>query len=429
MSRKIGRTILILVATLAFVMSACTPVEPEMSYQGQLTDNGGNPVPDGSYEMTFRLYDASDAEVVDALWEETRSVDVADGLFNVILGQVTDADAGIFAQKLWLGVEVESDGEMTPRQQLTGAPYAMSLAPGAVVQGAVNLDADYPAVLNLQNRGSGAGAAIHHWGEAGLVISGAFDPTSPDPTTTGDYGLKIDAVKHGAIVTATEGIGIRVIGQGTTVGDDDAIRAESVADAVVAISSGTNPGDYGVYGHSEGGRGIYGHTATGSYAGYFDGDVYMQGCTGCTLRYIAANASSRVLEPGDLVTASGVETGLEGLRQPVIQVAPATAGQAVLGVVVGRADLVVNVNEQGVDQGAPGVQFDAVGGDAAPREYLVVVVEGPALVRSDQAEIEAGELLYFGANELTTSATGQTIGMVLGEADTDGMVWVMVGFH
>jgi hypothetical protein len=303
----------------------------------------------------------------------------------------------------------------------------MSLAPGATVQGVVDLDAQYPAILNLQNRGTGAGAAINHWGEVALAISGALDPSSQTPETVGDYGLKIDAVQHGAVVTATEGIGIKVIGQGTSSGDDDAIRAESVADGVVAISSGKHPTDYGLYGQSQGGPGVYGYTAVGSYAGYFDGQIKTQGCTGCTLSYTARNASERVLQPGDLVTASGVDTELQALRQPVIEVVPTEGGQAVLGVVVGRTELLVK--DPGVDEGGPGAQFDAVGGEAAPRDYLVVVVQGPAQVRSDQADVQAGELLYCGTNGLTTSATGQTIGMILDKADAEGMVWVMVGFH
>ena len=55
-----------------------------MSFQGQLTDGAGNPVADGPFDLTFRLYDdASDGMM---LWEETQEVDVLRGLFNVILG-------------------------------------------------------------------------------------------------------------------------------------------------------------------------------------------------------------------------------------------------------------------------------------------------------------------------------------------------------
>ncbi len=88
---------------------------PLLQYQGRQTDPGtGEPVADGNYTMTFRLYDVASGG--SALWTETKDVPVADGLFNTVLGDVTALDQGLFnGQALWLGVKVGADGEATPR--------------------------------------------------------------------------------------------------------------------------------------------------------------------------------------------------------------------------------------------------------------------------------------------------------------------------
>ena len=57
-----------------------------------------------------------------AQWTETRNgantVQVNNGLFSVFLGSVTGIPTSILNTPLWLGVQVGSDPEMTPREQL-----------------------------------------------------------------------------------------------------------------------------------------------------------------------------------------------------------------------------------------------------------------------------------------------------------------------
>jgi hypothetical protein len=410
---------------VAVLWSGCAPVEPQMSYQGQLTDNSGAPVGDGDYQMTFRLYSDEGDAVGDAAWSETQTVAVSDGLFNATIGADNPIAPSTFAQTLWLGVEVESDGEMTPRQRLTGAPYAMSLVPGAAIQGTVNLDDEYPGVVNVLNRGDAAGVAVGFWGDVGVAVDGRFSPDMD--IVMGDTGLKIDHVQHGAAITATEGIGLRVQSDGTTSGDDDVIRAEGVSDGIVSITTGTGSADYGVYGQSQGGRGIYGYTVTGTYAGYFDGDIYVQGCNGCTLSYMALNTSSHSLQPGELVAAAGVDDKITGLRLPVIQVTSELADRPVLGAVLGRTDLVYVEPEGG--GGPPRPNFDDVGGPAGPGDYVAIVVQGPAQVRVDAAvEIQAGDMVYPAPAGLSLNGASSAIGMALDTVDAEGLVWVMLGF-
>ncbi|HSP86645.1 MAG TPA: hypothetical protein VLN45_00810, partial [Ignavibacteriaceae bacterium] len=58
-----------------------------ISYQGVLTDNSGNPKPDGDYTFTFNLYEVETGG--DTIWSEVKILPVTDGLFSTSLGNVT----------------------------------------------------------------------------------------------------------------------------------------------------------------------------------------------------------------------------------------------------------------------------------------------------------------------------------------------------
>lgn len=90
-------------------------------FHGTLGDDQGEAL-DGSYSLTFRLYSSENAS--EAAWEETHpDVVVDNGEVDVELGSITKL--GIpFDKQYWLGVEVGSDGEMTPRFKLTTVPYS-----------------------------------------------------------------------------------------------------------------------------------------------------------------------------------------------------------------------------------------------------------------------------------------------------------------
>ncbi len=97
-----------------------------MSYQGVLMDNAGVLVPDGNYNLTFRLYTVAAGGV--ALWTETQSpVPVSRGGFHVVLGSVTPLTAIPFDVPYWLGIAVGGGTEMAPRVQLASSPYGLSL--------------------------------------------------------------------------------------------------------------------------------------------------------------------------------------------------------------------------------------------------------------------------------------------------------------
>ncbi|MFH1775945.1 MAG: hypothetical protein ABH952_00050, partial [Candidatus Omnitrophota bacterium] len=92
-----------------------------INYQGRLTDTSNAPL-NGSYSITFRIFDAETAGTM--LWEETQaSVVVQKGIFSVLLGSVTNLGLAFdipYFLEIKVGTEV-----MSPRQRITSAGYAI----------------------------------------------------------------------------------------------------------------------------------------------------------------------------------------------------------------------------------------------------------------------------------------------------------------
>ncbi len=103
-------------------------VDAVIPIQGRLTDSVGNPL-NGNYSITASIYDVSSGGT--ALCSDTDSVAVNNGLFTMEVDYCTSDD--INGQQLYLGIQVGSDAEMTPRQRIYPVPYAWSLRPGAII--------------------------------------------------------------------------------------------------------------------------------------------------------------------------------------------------------------------------------------------------------------------------------------------------------
>ncbi len=128
---------LILIALMMFVYRASAapngPTAPDVtpgtvSYQGMLNDAAGQPI-NGNTGITFRLYSAPTGGA--ALWTEAHTganaVPVSNGLFNVLLGSLAPIPAGVWANgSVYLGVQVGSDTEMSPREVIGKVPYSDS---------------------------------------------------------------------------------------------------------------------------------------------------------------------------------------------------------------------------------------------------------------------------------------------------------------
>ena len=124
---------------------ACLAQGTAFTYQGRLNDRS-NPA-SGIYDLRFTIYDSSGGPTVVAGPLSNSPTSASNGLFTVTL----DFGAGVFTgAERWLDIGVRTNGSgaftaLTPRQQITAAPYAMfagalpassitsnMLAPGAV---------------------------------------------------------------------------------------------------------------------------------------------------------------------------------------------------------------------------------------------------------------------------------------------------------
>jgi hypothetical protein len=151
-------------------------VGTSFTYQGQLTLNG-SPM-NGNCDMTFSLYDSLDGsgQVGTTL---TQAVTVNGGLFTASLDFGANAFTG---QARWLAIAVRcpaGSGDyttLTPRQQLTPAPVALSL-PGLYTQE----NGTSPNIIG------GYSGNIISAGVVGATISGGGDMYDEN-SVTGSYG-------------------------------------------------------------------------------------------------------------------------------------------------------------------------------------------------------------------------------------------------
>ena len=222
-----------------------TPLGSGFTYQGQLKDADVPAI--GAYDFIFRLYDAAGGLGVQVGGDVT--VDdwpVVDGQFMVQL----DFGPGVFTgDKRWLEVDVRpgaSGGSYTtlsPRQELTAAPYAL---------------------YALSGPGSGGG----FWTLSGSDIhnnnSGNVGIGTTGPTHTLDVRESDPSIAAAVSGNHTNGWGVRGVSEGGT--------------GVMGFGSQAGVNGWGV---GENAIGVSGFASgPGTYAGYFNGRGYFGGNVG-----------------------------------------------------------------------------------------------------------------------------------------------------
>ncbi len=114
---------------------AAPGINRKINFQGKVVSKGtgleGLNVADGNYDFRFTLWDSLSAGT--SLWTEswnsgTSQVPVGSGIFSVSLGTyVTFPDNLSFnSDSLYLSVEYNHDGDMTPRIRMSAVPYAFN---------------------------------------------------------------------------------------------------------------------------------------------------------------------------------------------------------------------------------------------------------------------------------------------------------------
>jgi hypothetical protein len=115
----------------ASVDAVAAIVNDVVQVQGRLTDANGAPI-NGPVSVTASIYDVGAGGTTRCT--DTDPVIVTNGLFTMAMDFCTATDFN--GDALWLGIQVGSDPEMTPRQEIFSVTYAWGLRPGAIVKGA-----------------------------------------------------------------------------------------------------------------------------------------------------------------------------------------------------------------------------------------------------------------------------------------------------
>jgi hypothetical protein len=248
--------------------AVAAPVSESINYQGQLSDpNTGEPL-DGSYTMQFQLYGAEAGG--SPVWDSgSQSVQVDNGLFNVEL----DVDQRDFnGQALWLRIGVGGQW-LTPRREILPVPYALSLRPGAWIEGSV----DGGKTLFVRNDSSALGSTgILGWAYATSGETYGLWGESRSSDGQGVYGIasaesgNTYGVWGASRSTAGRGVyGRTTAASGTTYGvygESDSTSGRGVLGEATATSGDT----YGVYGKagSPAGYGVYGEAPVYGVGGH-----------------------------------------------------------------------------------------------------------------------------------------------------------------
>ena len=184
-----------------------------INYQGVLKDASGGIVPDGNYNITFKLYDAESGGSV--LWSETKIIAIADGILNTKLGSDTPIPTSTFSDAVWLGITIDTGSELIPRTALTSVPYSLmsstvpdasitaeKIADNEVVKSlnGINDDVNLVAGSNVTITPSGSDITISATGGGGTIGgsgTAGYLPLFTNSTTIGNSSVSEESGRIG----------------------------------------------------------------------------------------------------------------------------------------------------------------------------------------------------------------------------------------
>ena len=280
-SMRIAVTLLVIITLLAALpFKGFCEVPHQISYQGNITDSLGNPI-DGEYRMLFSIYDVPNDGT--ALWQENQRVSVIAGVYNIHLGINPTGNpfpANLFDGQCWLGVAVESDLEMVPRQLLTSTPFAKRAAVAdRVADGAIETIQLARDAVTGDKIDDGAVSSSHI--QDGAVLSEILDDAGSGSGLDAD---KLDGLEASAFMASGADYWVNETGDDMTgrlrvsVTPFDSAWNEAVRGSLLAGGSDVGAG---VFGYSEGASayGVRGSAVGSSGVGVY-GEASGAGGTG-----------------------------------------------------------------------------------------------------------------------------------------------------
>lgn len=212
-----------------------------IAYSARLTTISGTPVT-GSQNIVFSLYDVATGGT--ALWTESQNVNVVNGELSVALGETVPIPETTFARRLFLGIKVGNDAEMTPRPKLNSVPFAIKARSPLVRTVYVPHGGDDPAAgaallaAVAAVPGSGALTSIHlDAGEYNLGANSLLLPASSSLVGLGHSISNVRSTHPVATITLSaqsvlDNVSVLNIGPGVAAGTDGA--------AAILVADGAN---------------------------------------------------------------------------------------------------------------------------------------------------------------------------------------------
>ncbi len=219
---------------------------PYLNLQGRLSSPSGTPL-SGTYPFVFTIYNVQSGGT--ALWSETQTLSIVNGVFSANLGATTPISLS-FNEDYW--VEISSNGQVfNQRVRLTTSPYAFI---------ANNLTSPSGPV--------GANDLVKKSGDTilgNLVVNGNVGIGTNTPAGTFDVESSSPYAAIQGKTTGNGGVGIR----GTASNNFGVYGVSTSSTGVGGISTtgagvhGNSPNNYGVYGTSTSSTGVGGTSTSG----------------------------------------------------------------------------------------------------------------------------------------------------------------------
>jgi hypothetical protein len=170
---------------------AFAAIPPTLNYQGHLTNNAGAPI-NGPLNMTFKIYDVNTGGI--ALWSETRSVMISQGVFSIELGEsASPLPLGLFENTLWIGLSVDADAEMTPRRPVTSTGFSFKAGDADTLEGISAATLDQSAHVTDTTNPHSVTAAQVGAADAGTLTTHTGDTGNPHSVTAAQTGAATSA--------------------------------------------------------------------------------------------------------------------------------------------------------------------------------------------------------------------------------------------
>ncbi len=275
-------SLVLALAMFLFSTSVLASIPRLINYQGILLGSDEDPVAEGDYKITFKLYDGSD----NLLWTEVHNqVFVAEGFFHVILGTVSPLGLP-FDKPYFLGIQVGEDPELQPRMVLTSAAYAIRAEEADKLLGISVSNTPQPnKLLPLDSNGKFPESVI----PAGPPPDWSYLEKGRPDTSSGNSSIPMLFISNegdgdGISGWSTNGPGVsgrsdnnNGVAGWTGASDKSGLFGNSTNGKGVSGRSDNNDGTVGWTGASNK-SGVYGHSTDGfGVTGHSDNDFGVQG--------------------------------------------------------------------------------------------------------------------------------------------------------